>query len=141
MGNGEGGWVIEDYYHFRGKKYTETTRPLEATTDENGRLNARFTIPEDYGGVHEVFVRDGDTTLAQGGIEVAPDLRDVLPRKGPSARQSSSVKGLGWRTMESTWVVNWDNHQVGYVSAAGTVAPRSRDSAQRNRSASSWSTC
>src|ERR1700730_8150940 len=21
-----GGWVIEDYYHFRGKKYSETTR-------------------------------------------------------------------------------------------------------------------
>src|SRR5215831_18350988 len=23
-----GGWVIEDYYHFKGKKYTETTASL-----------------------------------------------------------------------------------------------------------------
>jgi hypothetical protein len=30
------------------------------------------------------------------------------------------VKGLGWRTMESTWVVNWDNNAVGFISAAGT---------------------
>ena len=30
------------------------------------------------------------------------------------------MKGLGWRTMESTWVVNWDNQEVGYVSATGT---------------------
>src|SRR4029077_13489135 len=30
------------------------------------------------------------------------------------------VKGLGWRTMESTWVVNWDNASVGWGSAAST---------------------
>jgi hypothetical protein len=30
------------------------------------------------------------------------------------------VKGLGWRTMESTWVVNWDNNLVGFISAAST---------------------
>jgi hypothetical protein len=30
------------------------------------------------------------------------------------------VTGLGWRTMESTWVVNWDNQELGFVSAAGT---------------------
>jgi hypothetical protein len=30
------------------------------------------------------------------------------------------VKGLGWRTMESTWVVNWDNQEIGWVSAAST---------------------
>src|SRR5260221_10165837 len=46
-----GGWVIEDYYHFRGKKYSETTTSLgQFPVDSGGRLNARFTIPEDYGG-------------------------------------------------------------------------------------------
>jgi hypothetical protein len=120
-GTVDGGWVIEDYFHFRGKKYTETTRPLsKATTDGNGRLDARFTIPEDFGGVHEVFVRDGDTTLAQGGVEVAQTF-EMSPKEGPIGTAIElRVKGLGWRTMESTWVVNWDNHQAGYVSAAGS---------------------
>ena len=55
-GTVDGGWVIEDYFHFRGKKYTETTRTLsQATTDGSGRLNARFTIPEDFGGVHDAI--------------------------------------------------------------------------------------
>src|SRR5262245_15358554 len=46
-GTVDGGWVIEDYFHFRGKKYAETMRPLsQATIDGDGRLNARFTIPE-----------------------------------------------------------------------------------------------
>src|SRR5262245_17069262 len=120
-GTVDGGWVIEDYFHFRGKKYAETTRTLsQATTDGNGRLNTRFTIPEDFGGVHEVFVKDGETTLAQGGLEVAQTF-EMSPEEGPVGTTIElRVKGLGWRRMESTWVVNWDNHQAGYVSAAGT---------------------
>src|SRR5215510_3839974 len=43
-----GGWVIEDYYHFRGKKFTETSRSIgQAETDDNGRLFAHFRVPED----------------------------------------------------------------------------------------------
>jgi hypothetical protein len=120
-GTVDGGWVVEDYFHFRGKKYTETTRTLsQAMTDGNGRLKARFTVPEDFGGVHEVFVRDGDTTLAQGGLEVAQTF-EMTPKEGPVGTTIElRVKGLGWRTMESTWVVNWDNHQAGYVSAASS---------------------
>ena len=120
-GTVDGGWVVEDYFHFRGKKYAETTRMLsQAMTDSNGRLTTRFTVPEDFGGVHEVFVRDGDTTLAQGGLEVAQTF-EMSPQEGPVGTTIElRVKGLGWRTMESTWVVNWDNHQAGYVSAAGT---------------------
>ncbi len=120
-GTVDGGWVIEDYFHFRGKKYNETTRPLsQATIDANGRLNTRFTIPEDFGGVHEIFVRDGDRTLAQGGVEVGQTF-EMTPAQGPVGTTIElRVKGLGWRTMESTWVVNWDNQEAGYVSATGT---------------------
>src|SRR5262245_24187778 len=36
-----GGWVIEDYYHFRGKKYSETTTSLgRFTIDHAGTLDA-----------------------------------------------------------------------------------------------------
>ena len=116
-----GGWVIEDYYHFRGKKYTDTSASLGMfSIDQQGRLEAQFTIPEDYGGVHDVMAIVDGRTVAQNGIEVTQSF-ELAPSSGPvGTLVELKVKGLGWRTMESTWVVNWDNNLVGFVSAAGT---------------------
>ena len=117
----KGGWVIEDYYHFRGKKYAETTTSLgQFQTSGDGRLAARFKIPEDYGGVHEVVVSDNGVLVAQGGVEVSQTF-EMHPPEGPvGTLVELRVKGLGWRTMESTWVINWDNQEVGWISATDT---------------------
>jgi hypothetical protein len=120
-GTVNGGWVIEDYFRFRGKRFTNTTRVLtQAEVGSDGRLSVRFKVPEDYGGVHEVMVSDHHVTLAQGGIEVGQTF-DVHPTEGPVGTPIEiRVTGLGWRTLESTWVVNWDNREVGWVSATDT---------------------
>ena len=116
-----GGWVVEDYYHFRGKKYSETTTSLgRVPVDASGRVNARFVVPEDYGGVHEVIARIDGKLVAQGAINVTQTFA-LTPTSGPIGTPIElKVSGLGWRTMESTWVVNWDNRELGFVSAAGT---------------------
>jgi hypothetical protein len=116
-----GGWVIEDYYHFRGKKYSETTTSLgQFSVDAGGRLNARFVIPEDYGGVHEVTALVDAKLVAQNAINVTQTFA-MTPTSGPVGTPIElKATGLGWRTMESTWVVNWDNQELGFVSAAGT---------------------
>jgi hypothetical protein len=120
-GTVSGGWVIEDYYHFRGKKYSETTTPLgQFTVDAGGRLSARFVIPEDYGGVHEVTALVDGAPVAQNGINVTQTF-ELSPASGPAGTPLAlKMTGLGWRTMESTWVVNWDNQELGFVTAAGT---------------------
>jgi hypothetical protein len=116
-----GGWVVEDYYHFRGKKYSETTTSLgRFPADASGRLDARFVVPEDYGGVHEVIALIDGKPVAQGAINITQTFA-LTPTSGPAGTPIElKVTGLGWRTMESTWVVNWDNQEMGFVSAAGT---------------------
>jgi hypothetical protein len=116
-----GGWLIEDYYYFRGKKYSETTSSLgNFAIDSSGRLDARFTIPEDYGGVHDVVAVIDGKAVAQNGIEVTQSF-EMSPLSGPVGTPIElRVKGLGWRTMENTWVVNWDNRGIGFVTAVST---------------------
>jgi hypothetical protein len=116
-----GGWVIEDYYYFRGRKYSETTLPLgKFPVGASGRLDASFTIPEDYGGVHDIIASIDGRVVAQNGVEVTQSF-EMSPTSGPVGTPIElRVKGLGWRTMENTWVVNWDNRGIGFVTAAGT---------------------
>jgi hypothetical protein len=116
-----GGWVIQGYYQFLGKKYSETATSLgQFPVDSSGQLDAKFTIPEDYGGVHEITARIDGKTVAQNGVNVTQTF-EFSPTSGPVGTPVEvKVKGLGWRTMESTWVVNWDNNVLGWVSAAGT---------------------
>src|SRR5438093_3960986 len=120
-GTVKGGWIIEDYYYFRGKKFSETTLSLgKFTVDANGRLDNTFAIPEDYGGVHEVTATIDGNAVAQNGVEVTQSF-EMTPLSGPIGTPIElRVKGLGWRTLENTWVVNWDNNGVGFVRAVST---------------------
>ena len=117
----EGGWVVEDGFRFRGKQFKDVTKTIgSAQTDADGRLKTRFTVPEDFGGVHAVIVSDRGAALAQGGLEVTQTF-ELHPTEGPIGTPIElRVSGFGWRTMESIWVVNWDNREVGYVSATDT---------------------
>jgi hypothetical protein len=116
-----GGWVIQDDYYFRGRKYSDATLSLgKFPVSASGRLDATFAIPEDYGGVHDIIATINGKAVAQNGIEVTQSF-EITPASGPIGTPIElRVKGLGWRTMENTWVVNWDNRGVGFVTAAGT---------------------
>ena len=70
--------------------------------------------------------------LAQGGIEVGQTF-EMSPAEGPIGTSIElRVKGVGWRTMESTWVINWDNQEVGlglgdgHARHGGRALPRER---------------
>jgi hypothetical protein len=116
-----GGWVVEDYYRFRGKKYQPTRTSLgRFTIDAGGTLDAHFTIPEDYGGMHDVLAIVDGVTVAQNGLEVTQTF-EMTPASGPIGTPIEiKVTGLGYGAYDSTWVVNWDNSMVGFVSAAST---------------------
>jgi hypothetical protein len=120
-GTVSGGWVIENYYFFRGRKYTNSKLPLgKFPVDASGRLDVTFAIPEDYGGVHDILATIDDKVVAQNGIEVTQSF-EMSPASGPAGTPIEvRAKGLGWRMMENTWIVNWDNRAMGFVSAVGT---------------------
>jgi hypothetical protein len=128
----EGGWMVENYYFFRGKRFSETRWSVgRSTVSDDGRLEATFRVPEDYGGVHNLVASLAGIPVAQGALDLTQSF-EMSPREGPIGTMIEiQTKGLGWRTMESTWVANWDNHGVGWLSAVdtrGTAVARFRAS-------------
>jgi hypothetical protein len=98
----DGGWVVEDGYRFRGKRFTDSSKVLgRAQVDAAGRLETHFNIPEDFGGMHAVTVADAGKPLAQGGIEVTQTFSTSIHPKAPSERPSSFASpvldGGRWR--------------------------------------------
>src|SRR2546428_13596838 len=91
-----GGWVIEDYYYFRGKKYSETTSSLgKFPVNSNGRLNASFTIPEDYGGAPYAPGILADKTSAQNSTPTTPTLERFptwAPIANPIVRRGAGLR-------------------------------------------------
>ena len=120
-GTVEGGWQIAEYYKFLGKRFAEATRPWgEARTDAEGRLSATLTVPEDYGGIHEIVASIDGTPVARGAVEVTQTF-ELSATEGPiGSTIELTARGLGWDTMESTWVLTWDNQAVGWLSAVDT---------------------
>ena len=62
---------------------------MQAQVGADGRLTTRFAIPEDFGGVHEVFVSDGGTTHRAGWRRSQPDVRAVADGGSGRHRRSS----------------------------------------------------
>jgi hypothetical protein len=117
----DGGWQIADYYKFLGKRFQEATRPWgEARTDASGHLTASLVVPEDYGGVHEIVASVDGVPVARGATEVVQSFAISTTEGAIGAPIEITARGLGWQTMESTWVLTWDNHEVGWVSAVDT---------------------
>jgi hypothetical protein len=126
----DGGWVIEENYYFRGRIFTEAAWSLgQFRIGDDGTLNARFRIPEDFGGAHTVVAMLDGTEIAQGLADVTQSF-EMSPKLGPPGTPIElKVTGMGWRSLESTWVVDWDNGEIGYVtgfSTRGTATARFR---------------
>lgn len=100
-----------------------------ATTDAQGRVTATFTVPEDYGEIHDIYLVADGQDVAKGGIRV-PRVVTISPTSGPVGTPITiAVKGLGWAKFDQTMGVRWDNKYTGFITAIttkGTVVAQIR---------------
>ena len=111
VGNGE--------YH--GREYAPAAyRIAAATPDATGAFSVEFTTPEDFGYAHDIVVQQGKRLLTQAGFNLDMSW-DVSPKSAPAgAPVTIDVKGIGWRQLENSWDLAYDNAFVGWVSAVTT---------------------
>ena len=116
-----GAWkVAQGEYH--GREYAPAAFDLASVRSEAaGRLATTFSVPEDFGFLHDVVLQQAERLFIQAGFSV--DMSVTLsPPSGPVGTPITvEVKGIGWRPLESSWMLLYDNHLTGWISAVTTA--------------------
>ncbi len=106
---------------FRGITATDTRSVLgTATVGDDGQATFEFTVPEDYGYVHNVFVEAGGEQVARQGFTIAPSI-SISPTSGPVGTPITvTVTGVGFRFWQLAWHLLYDGAHTGWLSAITT---------------------
>ncbi|HEV8021938.1 MAG TPA: hypothetical protein VGP41_11775, partial [Candidatus Lustribacter sp.] len=115
-------WRVEGP-KFYGIVAPESSRTLlVATTDSAGALTARFTVPEDFGYLHDVELHpaEGGAIVAHQGFTVIPHLT-ISPASGPAGTPITiTFTGVGYRFYQAVWHLLYDGAQTGWLSGITT---------------------
>jgi hypothetical protein len=117
----KGHWkvTIAEYY---GREFTPAAYRISTVkSDKDGRIEARFVAPEDFGFLHDIVVEQGNRLLTQTAFNLDMTAKIVGATSGPIGTPVAvEVQGIGWRELEGSWVLLYDNKYTGFMSVVTT---------------------
>lgn len=116
----KGSWKTDDG-DYNGRDYSLAAYEIaRIKTDDAGRFSHHFAVPEDFGFAHDVVVQQGNRLLTQSAFNVDMTVK-LSPTRGPVGTPITvEVQGIGWRQMQNSWMLLYDNKYTGWVSAVTT---------------------
>jgi hypothetical protein len=116
----QGRWNVANG-EYRGREYVPVAyRIAKVRTDSAGRLRATFAAPEDFGFSHDIVLQRGSRLFSQTAFELEMTVT-VSPASGPVGTPITiDVKGIGWRQLQNSWLLLYDNNFTGWISAVTT---------------------
>lgn len=117
----QGAWNTDNSGDFSGRTFqnklvTEGT----VTTDASGSFEATFTVPDGFGFEHDVLVQNGSTTVNKAAFQVKMQA-SISPSSGPVGTPITiNLNGVGWRPLENSWEVIYDDKFTGWMSSVTT---------------------
>jgi hypothetical protein len=117
----KGSWKVTIAEYF-GREFKPVAYQIaKLKTDKDGRIAARFEAPEDFGFGHDVVVQQGTRLLTQAGFNIDMTVK-LLRESGPLGTEIPvEVQGIGWRELEGSWVLLYDNKYTGFMSTVTTA--------------------
>ena len=116
----KGRWKVT-IAEYHGREYTPVAyRIATVKSDKAGRIAARFIAPEDFGFMHDIVVQQGNRLLTQTAFKLDMTVRLAADRGPLGTPIAIEVQGIGWRELEGSWVLLYDNKFTGFMSTVTT---------------------
>ena len=127
---------------YLGREYSPAAyRIATVTSDAAGHIAAQFTAPDDFGFQHDVIVQQGDRLLTKNAFSIDMTVKVLADNVPVGTPVPMEVQGIGWRELEGSWVMLYDNRFTGWIStvttsgtARFTVPAAGRPGSARDRS-------
>ena len=116
----KGSWkAANGEYH--GRDYAPAGyRIAQVETDAAGKFTATFVLPDDFGFQHDIVLQQGTKLFTQAGFTLDMAMK-VTPESGPPGTLITfDIKGIGWRELENSWMLVYDNNFTGWISSVST---------------------
>jgi hypothetical protein len=116
----KGSWKVGNA-EYHGREYAPVAyRFAKIKTDNAGRATATLIAPEDYGFGHDIVVQQGSRLFTQTGFNLDMTVK-ISPESGPAGTPITvEVKGIGWRHLQNSYTLLYDNNFTGWMSTVTT---------------------
>jgi hypothetical protein len=117
----KGSWKVTTAEYF-GREFTSVAyRIATVKSDGAGQIAATFVAPEDFGFEHDIVVQQGTRLLTQTAFDLDMTVK-LATDSGPlGAPIAIEVQGIGWRELEDSWLLLYDNKFTGFMSVVTTA--------------------
>ena len=115
-----GAWKVTES-EYKGREFVPIAYEMaRVASDASGRLEASFVTPEDFGFYHDIVLQQNGRLFTQ--VAYAIDMTvDISPESGPVGTPIQvEIKGIGYRSLERSWHLLYDNSYTGWASAVTT---------------------
>jgi hypothetical protein len=91
-------------------------------SDASGAFTATFTAPDDFGFSHDIVAQQGGRLLTQSAFmtDMTMTLASASARGPVGSPIAVEIKGMGWKEMQDSWMVLYDNKFTGFASVVTT---------------------
>jgi hypothetical protein len=115
-----GSWKVADgEYH--GREFTPVAfRVATVKTDKSGHFTASFPAPDDFGYMHDIVLQQGRRLLTQTAFSIDMTVRLLADHGAVGSPIEIEAKGIGWRELQDSWMLLYDNKYTGWMSSITT---------------------
>src|SRR5258708_25015182 len=115
-----GSWKVSTAEYF-GREYRHAAyRIATVKRDAAGRVDATFVAPDDFGFQHDVIIQQGSRLLTKDAFSIDMTVKVLADNVPVGTPIPIEVQGIGWRELEGSWVMLYDNRFNGWISTVTT---------------------